>query len=168
MGQNIPPEGLTSVPPSSPGASHVGGHSLFLEAEPVVCRSPNHGGRELLLQGQGLQGLGQALNSLPDFMAGLVKAVLGCILVDPDVSGEWAQGGGALGHQGRGRREPISTGHPPPVFPEAPLSTQGSQTGRPSTTALHSPEREMRVGQKQFSSVWLSLQQGDSVQRPPI
>lgn len=65
--------------------------------------------------------------------------------MNPDVSGEWTQGRGALGHQGRGRREPIPTGHIL-LFADAPLSTQGSNTRGPAA-ALHSPERARRRDQ---------------------
>lgn len=62
--------------------------------------------------GPGLEFLGEALDPFPDFMAGFVQAILGGVVMDPDVSGERAKRERAFGVDSRALKAASTRQHP--------------------------------------------------------
>lgn len=64
---------------------------LVLAHSPTVGSIPAPWGAGWIRADDGLQIPGEALHAFPDLVAGFVQPVLGCVVVDPDVSWEWPQ-----------------------------------------------------------------------------
>lgn len=63
-------------------------------------------------RGPGLEFLGKALDPFPDLMAGFVQAVLGGVVMDPDVSWERAEGERAFRVDRRALKATPTSQHP--------------------------------------------------------
>ena len=168
MGQNIPPEGPTSALPSSLGASYIGG-TLTLLGSRARCLLESQSWGQTAVPLRSWAARPRAGLELSSRFRG--KSCLGCLGVCPGGSRcIWGMGPGRRGAWPPGPRMKGAHSHWP-----SSSSLSGSSFVHPGLqdrgTIHHGPSftgRGEEEGQKQVSSVWLFLQQGDYVQRPSM